>query len=68
MVLVSFGALAISMVANAIFCCIVTIDYLPTGETFLDKHFSLVGELVVELKKPTLPRVATQHPRDPIPA
>lgn len=45
MVMVTFGTLAMSLVAQLVFNCVVTSDFRPFRATLLEECFPLVGKL-----------------------
>lgn len=67
MILVTLGALAMSMVAEIVFGCTITMDNLPSRATLLEEYFALVGELGTKLKHPASPYLPIQHSKYPVP-
>ena len=53
--------------AEAIFGCIATSNYLPSGEILLEEYFALVGELEMKMRNPTLPHLPIRHPNNLVP-
>lgn len=64
---VIFGTLTVFMTTEVVFGCVTTIDYFISWTTSLEECFSLVRELVAELRITYPSCLPAQHLHDPVP-